>query len=180
VVTISVPLGRPFAGRGGGGGAAGRWAAVTLRCAAAAGAFLAAARDLVAAFGFALAGFADADFAAFGFAGSVRGVATARRWPPSRVGRVDRRLPSTLGFAAAFAVFFEFFLEDFCVMDTVIGRRGRRPALTSKNIAPRLTLLGSCSPALLRVRERSIQAVYAKNPVAPAGRRREQDFNVCR
>jgi hypothetical protein len=117
VVTISVPLGRPLAARGGGGGgAAGRWAAVAFRC-------VAAAADLAAAFAF----FGLA-FAARGFAAAVRdAVALARRSPPRRVGRVERRLPSTLASAPAFEDFFDFFLADFCVMDTVIGRRGRRP-----------------------------------------------------
>jgi hypothetical protein len=121
VVTISVPLGRPLAGRGGGGGGVGRWAAVAFGCVAAAG-------DFVAAFVFAFLGFAAGDRVVFGFAAVARdAVAPARRSPPMRVGRVDRRLPRTLGLAPAFADFFDFFLADFCVMDTVIGRRGRLP-----------------------------------------------------
>ena len=113
VVTISVPLGRPLAGRGGGGGgAAGRWAAVAFRWLAVAGARL-------AAFGGAFDLVAPAD----GFA-AARDRVAARRSPPSRVGRVARRLPSTLASAPAFEDFFDFFLADFCVMDTVNERAG--------------------------------------------------------
>src|SRR5918996_1674864 len=42
------------------------------------------------------------------------------------------------------------------------------PALTSKNIAPRLTPLGSCSSALLRVQERRFRTVYASEPCRPS------------
>jgi hypothetical protein len=79
---------------------------------------VAVAGDRLAAFGFV----APAD----GFA-AARDRVAARRSPPSRVGRVARRLPSTLASAPAFEDFFDFFLADFCVMDTVIERRGRRP-----------------------------------------------------
>jgi hypothetical protein len=90
-----------------------------------------------AAFGFAAFGFAADDFAAAAgavarvdfaapddlvalagfvaalvFAAAARGVVVPR-WPPRRVGRVVRRLPSTLGSAEAFAAFFVFFFPDF-------------------------------------------------------------------
>ena len=77
---------------------------------AAGGDFVAADDDLVAADDLALAG----DFA-------------ARRSPPMRVGRVLGRVPRTLWSPPVFAVFFDFFLADFCVMDTVNARGGRRP-----------------------------------------------------
>jgi hypothetical protein len=112
-VTISAPLGRPSperAGGGGGGGAEGRWAAVAFDCAAVAGAFF-AARFLGADFGFASVA-------------RERVLAAARRSPPRRSGRVERRLPRTLESAAAFEDFFDFFLADFCVMDTVNGDAG--------------------------------------------------------
>lgn len=116
VVTISALLGRPSlerAGGGGGGGAEGRWAAVAFDCAAAVGAFF-AARFLGADFGFAVAA-------------RERVLAASRRSAPRRSGRVVRRLPSTLDSAAAFEDFFDFFLADFCVMDTVNARGGPRP-----------------------------------------------------
>jgi hypothetical protein len=76
------------------------------------------------------------------------GRAAPRRSPPSRVGLVDLRLPRTLG--SAFAAFLGFFFVDFSAMGSTICPRSafhglksmpdaRLAALTSKNIAPRLT-----------------------------------------
>jgi hypothetical protein len=132
VVTISVPLGRPSSRRGGGGGAAGRWAAVALLCAAAAGDFAAAfaflgfvAADDLAAVADDFAAVADDFVAAMRFAAAPRDEpALARPRPPRRVGRLDGRLPRTLASAAALEDFFDFFLADFCVMDTVNGDAG--------------------------------------------------------
>jgi hypothetical protein len=113
VVTISVPRGGPLgrpSGSGGGtrlgagfGPGAMRFVGLTLAC---------------AAFGFA------AFFA--GFAGlaavvvDVRRV-VARRSPPMRLGRVERRLPRTLGSEARFADFFAFFFADFWVTRSEAG-----------------------------------------------------------
>jgi hypothetical protein len=152
VVTISVPRGRPFAERGGeGGGGAGRWAAAAFGWVAATGdrlafAFLAAfvacaPEDFVAAFvacapeDFVVLAFVaafvscgPADFVALAFVAAVaRDRSAARRSPPRRIGRVERTLPRTLSSAPDFALFFDFFLEDFCVMATVNGQSGRRP-----------------------------------------------------
>ena len=87
----------------------------------------AAARDLAAALAFlgffafvAVAG----DFAAVAAGFAFARVVPARPPPPSRVGRVDGRLPRTLSSAAALEDFFDFFLADFCVMDTVNGDAG--------------------------------------------------------
>jgi hypothetical protein len=123
-----VPFGRPLAAGGGGGGADGRCAAVALDCAAAAGEPFAVFFEPVLG----TAGFVAATdglrFGAF-VAVAVRDVFVAvRRSPPRRVGRVARRLPRTLASAPAFEFFFDFFLADFCVMDTVI-ERGRRRSL---------------------------------------------------
>jgi hypothetical protein len=139
VVTISTPLGRPSL-RGGGGGGDGRWAAVAFGCVAAAGERVAFGFAARLAFGFDLAAgrfvagddFERADFLAAGFAGDAVAarravVALARRSPPSRVGRVERRVPSTLASAAPLEDFFDFFLAVFWLMDTVNGRGGRRP-----------------------------------------------------
>jgi hypothetical protein len=110
--------------------------------------------DALAAAGFVAAGFADAlaaagfdllgaDFAAAGelvAAAPREAAAPARRSPPSLVGRVARRLPSTLG-SLAFAAFLLFFFAVFWLMasaaerefpvlalrrGTVSGRVGRR------------------------------------------------------
>jgi hypothetical protein len=89
-----------------------------LLCAAAAG-------DLAAAFAF--FGFLAADdlVAAGDFAAAPRDEpALARRRPPRGVGRLDGRLPRTLASATALEDFFDFFLADFCVMDTVNGDAG--------------------------------------------------------
>jgi hypothetical protein len=121
VVTISVPrggpLGRPSGGGGGTrrgagfGGGATRFVGLTL---ALAFAFVAARFD-GAAFAFAVvaAGFEDFAFEAFaGFAALVR-PADARRSPPMRVGRVERRLPRTPDSDARLADFLAFFFADF-------------------------------------------------------------------
>jgi hypothetical protein len=102
----------------------GRWAAVAF-C------WVAAAGDCLTAF-FTAVGFDDVvavgfgDVVAVGFVDFVSvardRVVAARRSPPRRVGRVARRLPRTLSSAPDFALFFDFFLADFCVMDTVIER----------------------------------------------------------
>ena len=113
--------GRPLSWRGGGGGAAGRWAAVALRCVAAVG-------DLGAFLDFAFVARADDDVVAAAVDDLVaRAGFAARRSPPMRVGRVLGRVPRTLWSPPVFAVFFDFFLADFCVMDTVIAQGGRRP-----------------------------------------------------
>jgi hypothetical protein len=126
-VTISAPFGRPSAARGGGGGGgAGRWAAVAFSWVAVAAdrsaafrvaadvlgtaGFVAATDDLVAA---------TDDFVPGAFEEVAECDLVVRRSAPRRVGRVERRLPSTLASAPDFALFFDFFLDDFCVMDTV-------------------------------------------------------------
>ena len=64
--------------------------------------------------------------------------------------RVALRFPSTLASAGVLAAFLDFFFADFSAMSSTIGTAGARrvdtvmrsalyPALTSKNIAPRLT-----------------------------------------
>jgi hypothetical protein len=91
-----------------------------------------------------LAGFAFVGFVADGFA-----AVAVRRSPPIRVGRLDRRLPSTLGSELAFAVFFVFFFADFSAMRKKVARAlvstgyshaatRSVTALDSEKIAPRL------------------------------------------
>jgi len=119
VVTISGPLGAVLRRPGGGVGrllAAGSGAAFTV---AAAGFRF----DLADGFDFAF--LADGfDFAFLAEAFGVGAVAVAvdelvseaRRPPPSRVGRVERRAPSTPGSAAALVAFLVFFFEDLSLM----------------------------------------------------------------
>ena len=126
VVTISVPFGRPLTAGGGGGGAAGRWAAVAFDCAAAVGDRLAAFFVPVLGTAGFVAATDDLRFGAFVAVAARDLVGAVPRSPPRRVGRVVRRLPRTLVSAPALEFFFDFFLEGFCVMDTVIGRGGRR------------------------------------------------------
>ncbi len=143
VVTISGPLGAVPRRPGGGVGrllAAGSGAAFTVAAAGFDLAFLDEGFD----FAFLADGF---DFAFFGEGFGVVAVAVAvdelvaeaRRSPPSRVGRVERRAPSTPGSAAALVAFLVFFFEDLSLMasaaerefpdfasrrDTVIGEAG--------------------------------------------------------
>lgn len=126
VVTTSLVLGRPSRGGSavGGGGVAGRVAAAGLAvvaCVVAARPFGAA----FAAFAF-VAGdfvvFAPDDFVAPALAEVDRVVVAARRSPPIRVGRLDRRLPRTLGSELAFAVSFVFFFADFWPMRKKVAR----------------------------------------------------------
>ena len=132
VVTISVPFGRPSAAGGAGGGVAGRWAAVAFDWAAAVGDRLVAVFVPVAATAGFVAATDDLRFGAF-VAVAARDLAeAARRSPPRRVGRVARRLPRTLVSALVLELFFDFFLADFGVMDTVIERGGRRSLLLQK------------------------------------------------
>jgi hypothetical protein len=127
VVTIGVPS--PARRGGGGGGVDGRCAAVAFCCAAAPGDCFTAFFTAVGFDDVVAVGFDDVVAVAFGdFVAVARDrVAAPRRSPPRRVGRVARRLPRTLSSAPDFALFFDFFLADFCVMDTVIERR-RAPA----------------------------------------------------
>jgi hypothetical protein len=107
----------------------------------------AAVGDRLAALGFvalvlvALAAFSAAGEAVAAGVSAVRAgdvVGAGLRPPPTRAGRVERRLPRTLASAPVFSLFFDFFLADFCVMARVNAQSGQPPALTSKNIAPRL------------------------------------------
>jgi hypothetical protein len=103
VVTTSVVLGRPSrrgSETGGGGGAVG---------------FDAGARFFVA---LAFLVFVTGGFVAV----ALVVVAGARRSPPIRVGRLDGRLPRTLGLEPAFAVFFVFFFADFSAMRKKVAR----------------------------------------------------------
>ncbi len=130
VVTTSVVLGRPSRGGsavgGGGGGVAGRVAAAgfdVVACvvgAVARFAFGVAARFFGAAFaGFA---FVAADFVALVLVADDFVALAARRSPPIRVGRLDRRLPRTLGSEPALAVFFVFFFADFPAIRNKVAR----------------------------------------------------------
>jgi hypothetical protein len=76
---------------------AGRWAAVAFSCVAVTGERFVV---LFLAAGFVAVAVCDL-------------VVAARRCPPRRVGRVERRLPSTLASVPVFAPFFDFFLDDF-------------------------------------------------------------------
>jgi hypothetical protein len=100
VVTISVPRGGPL-GRPSGSGGGTR---VGARFGAAATGFV--------GLGFVAFAFLAAGFAAVVFEAVCR--AEARRSPPILVGRVERRLPRTLGSAALLA-FLAFFFADFWV-----------------------------------------------------------------
>jgi hypothetical protein len=121
VVTISGPRGGPLGCSVGGG--------VEAFGAAFAAAFAAGFGAAFAAAGF---GFAFCAAAGFGLAAGFGAVAVAvavddfaaltRRSPPSRVGRVDRRVPSTLGSAAALVAFFVFFFADFWAMESATER----------------------------------------------------------
>jgi hypothetical protein len=68
------------------------------------------------------AAFAFVDLAVDGFAADDFAAVAVRRSPPIRVGRLDRRLPSTLGSELAFAVFFVFFFADFSAMRKKVAR----------------------------------------------------------
>jgi hypothetical protein len=134
VVTISAPFGRPLAARGGGGGGGpGRWAAVAFSWVAVAAdrsAAFRAAADVLGTAGFVAA---TDDFVMDDFEEVAEcDLAAVRRSAPIRVGRVERRLPRTLASAPDFALFFDFFLDDFCVMDTVNERRRGPPAFDFK------------------------------------------------
>jgi hypothetical protein len=126
-VTTSVVLGRPpraASGRGGGGDA-GRFAAVGFVAVA----WVVAARGFRAFAGddFAL-GLAADDFVALGFARddfvalAVDVVVDPRRSPPMRVGRLDLRLPRTLGSDEGLAAFFVFFFAVFSAMRKKVAR----------------------------------------------------------
>ena len=82
---------------------------------------LAFAADGFEAFGFEAAGFVAAGFAV------VR--ADARRSPPMRDGRVERRLPITPVWAARLADFLAFFFADFWVTRSTAGCEFRELAL---------------------------------------------------
>jgi hypothetical protein len=139
VVTISVPRGGPLgrpSGAGGGSRVGAGFAGLALAFAAFGFAFF----DAVAFVAFA---FVAAGFEATGFEDvAVAPRAAARRSPPIRVGRVDRRLPRTPGSDLRLADFLAFFFADFWVTrseaegefpelalrrGTVIVRSGRRP-----------------------------------------------------
>jgi hypothetical protein len=140
VVTTSVVLGRPSrggSGRGGGGGvgraaAAGFAAARGFGFAAdfAAPAFFAAVAfaslafvplALFAAVGFAfVAAVGFAFVVALGFVAAAGDVVAPRRSPPMRAGRLERRLPSTLG--SGLVAFFGFFLAVFWAMRNKVAR----------------------------------------------------------
>jgi hypothetical protein len=142
-VTTSVVLGRPpraASGRGGGGDA-GRFAAVGFVAVAwvvAARGFRAFAGDdfadlafvALAFFGAAVValGLAADDFVALGFARddfvalAVDVVVDPRRSPPMRVGRLDLRLPRTLGSDEGLAAFFVFFFAVFSAMRKKVAR----------------------------------------------------------
>ena len=140
VVTTSVVLGRPPSSGGsdrGGGGGAGRAAAAGFAAARGFGfvtVFAAPAFFVAVAFVplvFAAAGFAFvavfdvAGFAfvvAVGFAAAAGDVVAPRRSPPMRAGRLERRLPSTLGSDGDLAAFFVFFLAVFSAMRKKVAR----------------------------------------------------------
>lgn len=131
MVTISVPRGGPL-GRPSGAGGGTRFGAVATG-------FTGLGFD---AFAFLAAGFDAAVRAGFAaVADAVVRRAEARFSPPSLVGRVERRLPRTLG-SAALLDFLPFFFADFWVTrswaerefpelalrrGTVNDRSGRRP-----------------------------------------------------
>lgn len=137
VVTTSVVLGRLSrggSGRGGGGGV-GRAAAAGFAAArgfgvaavfAAAAFFVAVAfvpLVFVAAVGFAFVVAVGSVFViALGFVATAGDVVAPRRSPPMRAGRLERRLPRTLGSDDDLVAFFGFFLVVFWAMRNKVAR----------------------------------------------------------
>jgi hypothetical protein len=134
VVAISAPRGGPLGRPSGCGGGAGRGGGVVVAFGGVA-AFVPPALDLVAAAfvppavaarDFVAAAFvppaADLVAAALGFVAPAFEFVASARDRPSRAGRVEGRLPSTLCWAAARAAFLLFFFPDFSAMPSALER----------------------------------------------------------